>query len=164
MEKDYENRISDERIAHMHGVSEYMYAHAGDFNAIGKDKIYKDPSKPCLIPEDMYILGLLHDVGYLQGKSDHEEYGAVLLAKNGYGADKVAVIEKHGCILDEVKDIIPELVLLIEADMHIDTDVKGLFVSFDKRLENVGKRHGFDSQAYKICKANIEWLRCHGRD
>ena len=88
----------------------------------------------------------------------------MLIAKNGYDVSKVSIIEKHGCILADVKDITPELVLLIEADMHIDTDVKGAFVSFDKRLENVGKRHGFDSQAYKICKANIEWLRCHGRD
>ncbi|MBR0384343.1 MAG: HD domain-containing protein [Eubacteriaceae bacterium] len=47
-----EFRISEERIRHMHGVAEFMYKRAKDYK---------------LDAEEMYLLGLLHDIGYIQG-------------------------------------------------------------------------------------------------
>ena len=58
-------QISQERIAHMHGVAEWMYTHAEEYGCENKD--------------EMYLLGLIHDIGYLYGsKEDHEQKGAEL--------------------------------------------------------------------------------------
>lgn len=40
--------------------------------------------------------------------------------------------------------------------MHID--LTGEDVGYKVRLEDIGNRHGFDSEPYKICKETIEWL------
>ena len=48
--------IPDNRMEHMHGVAEYCYKHA-------TDDFYK------LDRTHMYILGLLHDCGYIQKKA-----------------------------------------------------------------------------------------------
>ena len=55
-----EYKISENRMAHMHGVAEFMYEHAPLFR---------------LNPDVMYILGLLHDIGYVHGKHLHEVHG-----------------------------------------------------------------------------------------
>lgn len=49
--------ISREKILHMWGVAEYMYQNASKYE---------------LKPDKMYVLGLLHDIGYIKGKQDHE--------------------------------------------------------------------------------------------
>lgn len=50
----------------MHSVAEYMYRNAKKYD---------------LNPEEMYILGLIHDIGYLKDRLDHEVHGARLLEK-----------------------------------------------------------------------------------
>lgn len=137
-----EYKITRERIAHMHGVAEYMYRHAPKYN---------------LNPDDMYLLGLLHDIGYLYGKDGHEQRGAELLYDNYYSLKYVMVVEMHGTILSEIEHPSNELLLLVEADMHVD--MSGENVGYEKRLEGVAARHGIDSQAYLICKENVHFLR-----
>ena len=97
-------QISDDRIAHMHGVAEYMYKHAADYN---------------LDPEEMYLLGLLHDIGYLEGRIMHAQHGAAILKKIKLPHKYQIAVEHHGDILKEKDHPSPELMLLIEADMHV---------------------------------------------
>lgn len=64
-------QISNERIAHMHGVAEWMYEHAVEYGCENKD--------------EMYFLGLIHDIGYLYGsKEEHEQKSAELLGLDTY--------------------------------------------------------------------------------
>lgn len=147
MKKNKNKRITDDRIKHMHGVAEYMYAHAREYG---------------LDPELMYILGLNHDIGYMNGKEGHEKEGGALMALSGYIYDDC--IRWHGCTPSEWVDahvpgvdFIPlELALLWEADMHVD--LTGEDVGYDKRLKGVAKRYGKSSHAYKVCAETIKWL------
>lgn len=141
--------ISGDRIAHMHGVAEYMRVHAEEHG---------------LPKNEMYLLGLLHDIGYLLGKEEHEKNGADFLTENGFPLKYVSSIRMHGKSLnDPIVDghWSAETLLLIEADLHVD--LSGENVGYDKRLEGIAKRHGKDSKAYCICAENVEWLRKHGR-
>jgi len=140
-------RIDDNRIKHMHGVAEYMYNNAEKYG---------------LNKEQMYVLGLLHDIGYVKEKAGHEQYGGDLLDDLFY--IDAAIITWHGSTPKEYKDILlcddknipKELVLLWEADMHID--LNGEDVGFEKRLEDIGNRLGTDSIAYKNCCDVVSWL------
>ena len=148
------SRITDERMAHMHGVAEYMYAHALEHQ---------------LEPEKMYVLGLLHDIGYLGGKDGHESRGANILKNLGFEMGYFIAILWHGSTPSdflaltggEKKLKIPkELILLWRADMSVDS--KGNEVGFQKRLEDIGNRLGFESREYKNCSEVIEWLIHNG--
>lgn len=151
MDKKEKPLISKNRILHMHGVAEYMYKHAPEYG---------------LDPERMYILGLLHDIGYVHSKYNHEKNGAMMLRRVGYvDAD---LVENHGNNpTDYVNDFIPsarlmpkELVLLWEADMLIDSKIcPGEVVDFDTRLSETARKAGIDSPQYKNKKAKIEWLK-----
>ena len=140
--------ILDSRIKHMHGVAEYMYNNAEKYN-LNKD--------------EMYILGLLHDIGYINGKDNHEWYGGKILNQSGYINAKY--VYWHGTTPEDYKranscmnENIPKpLILLWEADLSVDQT--GENVGFDKRLEDIGNRHGYDSKAYNICKQTIDWLK-----
>ena len=149
MEMDItDKRISDERIAHMHGVAEWMYEHAEEYGCENKD--------------EMYLLGLVHDIGYLYGsKEEHEQKGGELL---GLGNDYGRFVQAHGLTPQEYMDCnscfsseIPnEMILLWTADMMVD--LTGQPVGFKARLEDVGKRHGINSEPYRKCKETMLWL------
>lgn len=141
-------QISKERIAHMHGVAEWMYAHAKEYGCENQD--------------EMYLLGLMHDIGYLYGsKEDHEQNGAELLGVETYygrfvqahGLTPQEYMNCNGCFASEIPN---EMILLWTADMMID--LTGEEVGFQKRLEDIGIRHGFDSEPYRICKETMLWL------
>ena len=143
-------RISKNRILHMHGVAEYMYEHAPEYG---------------LDPEQMYLLGLVHDVGYIHSKYNHEKNGANILKRAGYkNAD---LVENHGNNPEDYINefiasarIVPkELVLLWEADMLIDSkDCPGEIITFEQRLASVARKCGVDSVQYRNKKAKMDWL------
>lgn len=132
----------------MHGVAEYMYQHANEYNLNNK--------------EEMYLLGLIHDIGYLYGeKEQHEQLGAELLGIDTYYGQ---LVQAHGITPQTYKQIhscsdseIPnELILLWTADMSVD--LNGREVGFQERLEDIAFRHGRDSKAYQNCCDTIAWL------
>ena len=140
--------IPQDRILHMHGVAEYMFRNADQYG---------------LDPEKMYLLGLLHDIGYMYGTDHHEEMGAELTEKHGYrDAD---LIRWHGVLPEEYMrlkqcrpDRIPkELLLLWEADLRVDH--KGQDVGFERRLEEIRRSLGEDSKAYQDCVRKTKWLK-----
>ena len=140
-------RISEGRIAHMHGVAEWMYEHAEEFG--------------CPDRERMYLLGLLHDIGYLYQDVAHEERGAELVGQDSAVGQLIAA---HGMMPDEYmarhlcseEDIPKELILLWAADMSVD--ITGRAVGFTARLQDIRERHGEESKAYQSCLRKVRWL------
>lgn len=130
--------IPKERILHMHGVAEYMYRNAEKYN---------------LDKAQMYVVGLLHDIGYLFGKENHPISGSQLLKDLGfiYAED----ISLHGDV-PKSQDISNVLKLLLEADLTVGKD--GTVVGYKRRLEDIGARLGFNSEAYAISKETVDFL------
>ncbi len=141
-------QITNERIAHMHGVAEWMYEHAEEYGCENKD--------------EMYLLGLVHDIGYLYGnKEEHEQKGAELLGLDTYygrfvrnhGLTPQEYIERYGCFNSEIPN---EMILLWTADMMVDS--KGNTVGFKARLDDIANRYGADSEIHDRCWETIFWL------
>lgn len=130
--------ISKERILHMHGVAEYMYRNAAKYN---------------LDKNEMYVVGLLHDIGYLFGKANHPATGSQLLKDLGFiYSDDISL---HGDI-PKSPNISNVLKLLLEADLTIGKD--GTLVGYKNRLKDIGIRLGFNSEAYNIAKETVDFL------
>ena len=156
-------KISKERIAHCHGVAEFMYGNAKRFHCNN------------LTPEDLYILGYLHDIGYINGKTSHEDNGATLMqhiSNNQRASLFERCIRYHGHTPKEYMDsqmctdmeIPNELILLWYANMSVESSGEhaGEIVGFEKRLDGIKNRLGEDSLAYKTCCKTINWLRMAG--
>ena len=141
--------IPTPRLMHMIGVAEYMYKNAHKYN---------------LPKDEMYVLGLLHDIGYIYGKENHEESGRMLLYRLGLTSAKGffeygSALAHHDEIPKEnVADITKRVqTLLLEADMTVD--MNGDVVGFDHRLKDIGMRHGFNSKPYKKSELVVNWLK-----
>ena len=154
-----ERHISDERIRHMHGVAELMYQYYDAFHC------------KYLSKEEIYVLGLNHDIGYINGKSDHEFYGADVFARFcefgpqniiakcifHHGDTPKIYMERHMCS----EEAIPaELILLWWADMSVESggEHAGEVVGFQRRLDGLKERYGENSEPYQMCKETMEWL------
>lgn len=135
-ERPHIEHINESKIAHMVGVAEWMRERAKDYG---------------LNPDVMYAIGLLHDVGYLQGREGHEQRGAEILSAIGIDEDIRFAIAHHGenpyKVQNEYgKDVItPEFVLMVEADLSVDA--KGYRIGFDKRIKDLKERYGNEYKA-----------------
>lgn len=138
-------KIRENKIAHIHRVAEYMYKHANEYG---------------LSPEEMYILGLLHDIGYLKGATNHAVNGSELLQSVGYNLHDIVMW--HGKTpamymeAETTSEIPNELILLWIADLTIGPD--GSELGFSERLEDVSNRYGVNSTQYKNAKETVDWL------
>lgn len=145
--------ISNKRIRHMHSVAELMYKFADTFKC------------SVLTPEELYFLGLNHDIGYLYGKENHEENGTEFFSKDGFmkkcirwhGSTPAEYKEYYGC---NDFDIPHELILLWWADLMVESsgDNAGVVVGFDERLNSISERFGRESKTYQSCNEKAEWL------
>lgn len=119
--------ISQDRKKHIWAVAEFLKRYAISQNMSEKEI------------EDLYTLGLLHDIGYefLEEKDyeKHEIYGGTLLKKQGYKYWKE--VYYHGVANCKYKS--KYLDLLNWADMRIDSS--GNEVSLDGRLEELSVRY-----------------------
>ena len=130
--------IDEDRLKHFMAVARLMKAHASEVD---------------LDPEEMFILGMMHDVGYeFGGSEEHHLVGARILEKQGYKYFLEVLF--HGKPTEEYKSV--ALDLLNYADMHINK--KGEYVTFEDRLEDIANRRGKDSPHYKNCKVIIDDL------
>ena len=154
-----EKRISDERIRHMHTVAELMYQYHDAFQC------------KFLTKDEVYLLGLNHDIGYINGKDMHEYNGAHLISgtcEHGASCVLAKYIMYHGVTpakymqqyMCSENDIPKEQILLWWADMNVESGGvhAGEVVGFKGRLESLKERYGEDSEPYMICKETIEWL------
>lgn len=131
--------ISSDRVNHIMAVARLMKDKA---EQVGLDK------------EEMFTLGLLHDVGYEFGESEeHHIKGFEMLEKQNYKYAKE--VKYHGIPTKEYSSA--ALDLLNYADMHINK--KGEYVSFADRLEDIKLRRGENSRAYINCTIIIEGLK-----
>ena len=130
--------IDNDRNAHIFAVARLMKEKAKD---VGLDE------------EEMFTLGLLHDIGYEFGDSEeHHISGYNILTKQNYKYSKEVLY--HGKPTDEYSSL--ALDLLNYADMHIDK--KGNYVKYYDRLEDIKSRRGENSPHYQNSKKIIEGL------
>lgn len=150
--KDYKEASNEHinrfKMAHMIGVAEYMRERATDYG---------------LNPDVAYTIGLLHDIGYVKGRVEHEKHGAEILGAIGVDADIRFAIAHHGENAREIQKeygketITPEFVLTLEADMSVNA--QGYRVGFEGRIADIEKRYGKDHIAVATVKDNIDFIK-----
>ena len=137
--------ISQDRKQHIWAVAEFLKKYALSQKMSQKEI------------EDLYTLGLLHDIGYefLEEKDyeKHEIYGGKLLKQQGYKYWKE--VYYHGD--PEVSYNSDYLTILNQADMQIDK--YGNDVGYDNRLDDIKNRYGKESEVYNKCAKLIEKLK-----
>ena len=129
-----------DRLKHSYGVAKKM-------QEIGKQMNLSDSEL-----EDLFVLGLNHDIGYEFTESgvNHDSVGGSILKKNGYKFWRE--VYYHGRITDEYDSLF--LRILNQADMQIDK--YGNDVGYAQRLQDIKSRYGEESSVYKKC---IELVR-----
>lgn len=140
--------ITQNRWQHILGVARKCREYAAKFRP--------DDSK---FTEDMFVLGILHDMGYEfnQSNASHATAGGEILKRNNYRYWQE--VSLHG---DEtVENMSDELFILNCADMS--TGPSGEDFSFIERLEEIASRFGKDADAYKKCVIEVEKLRADKR-
>ena len=107
--------------------------------------------------ENMFTLGMLHDIGYeFTEHSEHNCVGGEILKRQNY--KYYNEVMWHGIPNSQYES--RELDILNFADMHIDS--KGNYVSFLERLDDIKNRRGENSDAYKNSKSIIDSLIAKG--
>ena len=151
-EHAHKEHINRYKMAHMIGVAEYMRERAEDY---------------ALDPDTCYTIGLLHDIGYLQGRNLHERKGSELLelSLGVTNADVLQAVKYHGnkasyVELIQNETVSPLLVLTWEADLSVDA--KGYRVGFEKRLEDIQNRlkgTEYYDNAVETVTENVEYIK-----
>lgn len=109
--------------------------------------------------EDMFLLGLLHDMGYefMESNAGHAAIGGEILKRNNYKYWQEVFL--HG---DEtVEGMSDELFILNSADMS--TGPSGESFTFEERLAEIAARFGKEADAYKKCVIEVEKLKADKR-
>ena len=104
--------------------------------------------------QDLFVLGLNHDIGYEYGdNSNHAHIGGEILKRNDYKYWKE--VYYHGDVNTEYKSCFLEI--LNRADMQIDK--YGNDVGYDNRLEDIKNRYGEESKTYIDAKLLIKRIK-----
>ena len=122
--------LTNDRLKHCKKIAERMMEYVKTHTNIFTCK-----------PEEMYILGLFHDIGYafVDKQVEHEHVGGYLLKTQGYKYWKE--VYYHGDPLAEYDSM--ELRLL--NFMDITTGPTGEIMTIDERIEDIKKRYGDNS-------------------
>lgn len=137
-----QNNIQPTKMQHMLGVADYMRDRAKDW---GMD------------PDECYVVGFIHDLGYFYGVENHEHKSAEIARKLGMKNNIVFAIENHSETLKDFYNVTPLLAFLVEADLSVDS--RGNIVGFEGRLKDIICNHSEDSDAYRSCKSNIDFVK-----
>lgn len=104
--------------------------------------------------QDLFILGINHDIGYEFGnRENHNTVGGNILKNNGYKYWQE--VYWHGNSKAEYNSIY--LDILNEADLSINR--YGEDVGHEKRLEDIKSRHGIKSMQYSNSLEIIKKLK-----
>ena len=109
--------------------------------------------------EDMFVLGVMHDLGYefIKTNASHAAIGGAILQRAGYKYWKEVAL--HGDItIDHMTD---QLFILDCADMM--TGPNGEDFTFAERLNEIADRFGPDSDAYQKCVIEVQKLQTDSR-
>lgn len=134
--------MTNERANHTWAVARKMVE-------IGKEKNLSEEEQ-----EDLFVLGINHDIGYQFGNNENpNELGAEFLKENGYKYWKE--VYYHGKPNTEYSSMY--LDILNEADMKINKE--GQEVSYEERLDDIADRYGKESIQYQNAKKVISTLK-----
>lgn len=102
------------------------------------------PEKYSATPDELFLLGILHDIGYefCENQEEHNTAGAILLKSEGYKYWQE--VYYHG--IPQTSYNTPELCLLNYVDMTIGPD--GAEMTIEERLSDIAYRYGSDSAQY----------------
>ncbi len=105
-------------------------------------------------PDDMFILGMLHDIGYEFAEYDreHAHAGGIMLKAQGYVYWKE--VYYHG--IPQTDYLSQELKLLNYVDMIIGPD--GTEMSIKQRIDDIEERYGKNSEQATNAKALEEQI------
>lgn len=133
--------MDENRSLHSLGVAKKMVA-------IGKSKGLKTSAL-----NDLFTLGIVHDIGYEFGPgNEHQKLGGLVLKENGYRYWQE--VYYHGLIQNEYSSLF--LDILNQADMQIDK--KGKDVGYSGRLEDIKSRYKEDSKVYASCVELVNFI------
>lgn len=95
--------------------------------------------------QDMFVLGLVHDMGYefVDSQLDHEREGGLILKRQNYQYWKE--VYWHGNPNSEYQS--EALDILNIADIQTNHD--GKYVTVEERLEGIRSRYGSETSQYK---------------
>lgn len=133
--------ISEDRQKHIMAVARKMY-----------DIVAANPEKFEITPEDAFLLGYLHDVGYefAEKQTDHPSVGEHLLVRNRY--KYTLEVGHHGIPQTDYSS--EALSLLNYADMT--TGPAGQDIAIEEWVEDIVARYGEDSAQTKSAKKLAE--------
>ena len=127
------NSIQEAKLLHISAVANLMYERA--FEMTGDEKY----------AEEMYVLGFVHDIGYIFGAKGHAEAGGDLMTRVGFKYADAVSLHGEG---DLDPDRLTQEVMLIQwCDMSVGPG--GVRMSVAERLEDIGVRYGTDSKQYR---------------
>lgn len=129
--------LEPQRVRHMAGVARTAASLAPEFG---------------LSPTDMYVLGLLHDVGYAFSPADHAHAGGLALRAAGYRYWEQ--VYHHGD--PSAPSDSRELALLNLAD--ITTSPTGEPCTVDERLADIARRYGEESRQLVDARKVVDLL------
>lgn len=132
--------LSDNKLLHVRAVAEVMWQTAVANGATVAEA------------DGMYLLGLVHDIGYLHGARGHSDAGGDILEASGYRFSEE--VRRHGRMTDDPSR---ELVMLWHADMSCDH--LGRRVTYEERLDSIVARYGDESSQARNARAIIGHLR-----
>ncbi len=126
--------ITNDRMSHCLAVAKKMKELATDYS-----------DKYPVNPEEAFILGLLHDIGYefCNEQREHANKGGLLLKNQGYKYWKEVFY--HGVPQDEYKSDM--LSLLNYVDMITGPD--GKYLTVQERIDDIADRYGKESWQVK---------------
>lgn len=134
------HRISDDKLLHIRGVAELMYDVSLSVTHIRA------------AAEQAFLLGLVHDIGYIRQAENHSSLGAEILYQSGYRYhDEVG---NHGRLVENPSR---ELEMLWYCDLRVNH--RGERCTFDERLAGIAERYGKTSSQYQNAHAIVEHLR-----
>ena len=133
--------MDENRCLHSLGVAKKMVA-------IGKSKGLKASAL-----NDLFTLGIVHDIGYEFGSgNEHQKLGGLVLKENGYRYWQE--VYYHGLVQNEYSSLF--LDILNQADMQIDK--KGKDVGYEGRLADIKSRYGEGSNVYASCVDLVNFI------
>lgn len=134
--------MDDDRLKHSLSVARKMVEIAKRKNLVEEEQ------------QELFVLGLNHDIGYEYGENtNHNIIGGNILKESNYKYWKE--VYYHGNSDSSYKSLY--LDILNMADMQVDK--VGNNVSYEERLEDIKNRYGKDSKQYKDSKKIIDNIK-----
>lgn len=114
-----EGCLKESRIRHSMGVANFLFAYAKSHDWSKEET------------EDLYLTGLLHDIGYIDNPkgTDHGRLGAEILKRNGLNAEICELISCHGRFIENPSR---KQALLWLADLCVNRD--GDYIGYQKDM------------------------------